>query len=496
MSETYSQHESLLDGEIFIFVLASSKKGRWQVRFKNPLAASPAYIRKSTGHTSKALATARALEIFNEYQGRALLKLKSGKLTIAQMMDSYSVKMSTVMRSAARSFYNTYWKGYFSGQDLSVITSEQITEYFEWKVSNRDSIRERVRPGRKASEDSLSADNLKLERNCLAWLFRAAYANNRVARMPEFPQRFHSWDGVHSLPRNRRRGKFDKKKHYQGIIKPELRRLTAGLLTPEWKPVLLDQDEPWCPDSNPWISRAKKDGIAAGWQKNKDAKDFVSKKSRYPSSVFWFSSQLLIHTGMRVSELVKLRHRDIRLIVDSEDGYSYTAIHIDPTVSKVGKQRTAFCDNMHDLYVWWCLYKSEIEYHFNIKPEPDDFMFPQPGDYGVPRKFLYNLYGPRLKAMGLHEQVVVTRKGHKVKVNFSAYSFRSYFISEKLKQGMNVYNLSKLVGVSIKVLVSTYDYNENWSFRHELTQHSRGEYQEIMSDEQREMMAEMATEYI
>ena len=128
MPATYSQHEDLLDGEITIFILASAIKPLWQVRFRNPLDSTPRYIRKTTGHTSKALATAKAVEIYNEYQSRSLLNLTSGAMTIDDLMDDFSIKMSKVMRAAANGFHRTYWQSYFGNADVSRSTIKWISE--------------------------------------------------------------------------------------------------------------------------------------------------------------------------------------------------------------------------------------------------------------------------------------------------------------------------------------------------------------------------------
>ena len=476
MSGTYSEYRSLLGGELAIFVLASSKKGKWQVRFNNPLRKSPRYIRKSTGHVNEDLARVEAHRIYQEYQSRALLDLKTGHLSLDMMMVMYPVKMSKVMRSATKGFYKTYWKSYFADVDMSVISSAQILKYFEWKVSKRDRIRNGIGKGWRASTDSISADTLALERNCLAWLIRKAYGANQIARLPVFPDKFHTWDGVHQLPRNKRRGRFHEKHDYEDILIPEFKRINSGLKKTSWKPVLLNPDEPWDQDSNPWISRAKSDGIEKGWQKNSEAKDFVSKKSRYPTAVFYFASMLLAHSGIRVSEMVRLRHRDVSLRTD-EDGKRYTLINIDQEVSKIGKHRVAICDDYHSMFRRYLMYRDEIHYHFNREIGEDDFLFPQPnGDkaYLIHRQKLFNLFSPRLKALGLHERMIPTKKGHLVRVVMSAYSFRSFYISQRLKNGLDIYTLSKNVGVSVKVLASTYDYNETWAFRQDMTRHIRG----------------------
>jgi integrase len=461
-----------MDGEITMFVLAGSVRGKWQVRFKNPLGAKPAYVRKSTGHANEALATARAIEIYTEYKSRSLLNMKTGKVTIDDLMEKYEPLLKKVTRAACKSYYQTYWREYFGDKDMSVITTADIAAYFDWKIANQKSIRERKQKAFSSSETSLSADNLKLERNCMRKLLKHAYEGNLVARMPGFPLTFEGRVGVHSLPRNERRGRFEPREHYRGILLPEFRRIRAGLQKKEWKPVLVNPELPFHKEENPWISIAKRDGISAQWQKNEAAKDFVSKKARYPSAVFYFASMLLAHTGIRVSEMVKLRHKDIAIVQDPDDGKYYTSVHISSRVSKVGKYRIAYADDYHKTYIRYLLYRDEIKYEFGIdKVMPNDFIFPQPGAYDQPRKKMNNLFRPRLKKLGLHEKWLNMDDGHRVRIVYSAYSFRSFFITQRLKHGMSVYHVSKLCGVSIQTLMSSYDVNQNWAFRRTVTRH-------------------------
>jgi len=488
MSLTYSQHKPLLDGEITIFILASSTKGIWQVRFRNPLSSSPRYIRKSTGHKSEHLATARAVELYNEFNSRAMLGLRHGATTIHDLVENYSPQMSVVMKKATHTLYETYWTKFFGEDDLSKYSSSDVTDYFRWKIDNRDELRKDIRGGFRASEDSISADTLKLERNCLSWLFRAGYADQRIPRVPVFPKGFQDWDEVHCLPRNKRRGRFDPKEDYQKILIPEFNRIRKGLLTEKWKPVLLDQEQKHNQETNPWISIAKRD-VEVG--RDKRPSEFCTKKSRYPTSVFWFASLLLANSGVRVSELVKLRHRDIQ-VVEDEDGTVFTVINIDREVSKIRKHRDVICADFQHTFKRYLIYKMEWEYYFNRPPRGEDYIFPQPKGKGRmgPRLKLGNLFRPNLVRLGLSEKVIQTRKGHSVRVYFSAYSFRSFYISQRLQNGLDIYTLSKNVGSSVKTIASTYDYNENWLFRKAMTKHLHERKSDKLHPRERHQLAD------
>ena len=66
------------------------------------------------------------------------------------------------------------------------------------------------------------------------------------------------------------------------------------------------------------------------------------------------------NTGIRISEIAKLRHKDINLIED--DGDFYTVIMIDETVSKVRKGRMAISADGFKTWQRYLIYRQEIEY--------------------------------------------------------------------------------------------------------------------------------------
>ena len=272
---TYSQQEFLLDGEIQIFILATSSKNIWQVRFKNPLDRGARYIRKTTGSASKAIATKFALNLYHEYQSRSLLGLHHGRTTISDLYTEYIEGFSKVAKTATTSFFKRYWLEYFGEEDLTTITNTDLKEYFQAKVQNRDDV---VAMEHRKSTTSISYDNLIFERNCLQRLFWAGYEHHRLPRKAVFPKanEIRNWSGVHKLPRNNRRGRFDREKQYP-ILMAEFRRIERGLRNEHNKPQLRDAAQEHSPETNPYISIAKRDGAL-----NRDKRDseFCSHKSR------------------------------------------------------------------------------------------------------------------------------------------------------------------------------------------------------------------------
>jgi len=466
---TYSKHKELLDGEITLFVLATAKKPTWQVRFKNPLDNTPRYIRKTTGFQNETLATERALEIYRDYQTRSHLGLRSGKYTISKLYNEFIDQLGKVNRSMVQQYYRAYWAEYFGNSDITKLSTFDLRKYFQHRVKQQLANQERT--AWVASANSVSFDNLNTESKMLLLLLRKGYENDIIPRLPSRPTDMGQWKGVHTLPRNKRRGRFSQK-DYQKLI-GVFGGIRKGLENPKFKPVLQNPDLPFCPETNIWISIAKRDGAEGREKRNPK---YQTKKQRFPNATFWFASLLLANSGIRVSEAVKLKHKDIKLIKDN-DGHLYTIIHIDEAVSKVRKTREAICADGQETFKRYLIYKQELEFFFNRNIKQDDWLFPQPkgpNRYIGKREKLENLFRPKLKAIGLHEKEVETKDTgttHLVKVYCSAYSFRSWYITERLRNLLDPYTISKNCGVSIKTLMVSYDVNETWQFRKQMTKH-------------------------
>ena len=200
-----SEHETLLDGEVQIYVRDGSAKGTYQVRFRNVQDDSTRYVRASLRTSNRSLAIERAIAMYREHHSRAFLGLKSDETTIEMLMEVALPKLDKTAKSMARAAYRTYWSKFMKGEDLSAWTTEDIDRYFKWRIETANS-----KEGAywKPSEDTVSVSTLKLERNLLRKIFKFGYARQLIARIPEFPERLDTLEGTHKLPRNSRRGRF------------------------------------------------------------------------------------------------------------------------------------------------------------------------------------------------------------------------------------------------------------------------------------------------
>ena len=481
---SYKDHKWLMEGEILIYILSTSTNDIWQVRFLNPMGRKPRYIRKSTKHKSEALATAFAVDLFNDYRSRALLNLKTEKTTIAYLIEKYSHQFDAVTLKMMNGLNKSYWQRYIKDDDISLYTSDDIEKYFKWRIQdklNRQALEDKGEKHTKywrSSEDSISASTLKLERNIMRKLFEVGYKFNYIARIPSFPERFDRMDNVHKLPSNKRRGRFHPVNDYQRIVLPYLRSIYNGLNKPQYTPILENPDKPFNEETNRWRS------INSFRNRDRELRDkpitdaqkiYGHTYDRYHHAHFWFASLLIANSGIRPSACHKLRHRDIKLVKDN-DGKVYTLINIDQSISKTGKSRVVVCRDFHKTFERYIIFKQEIEYRFNRTITDDHYIFPntnQKNPYQGHRKKYDGVFRPHFQRMGLHKRELEEYPG--VHVFFSAYSFRSFYISERLKNGLDLYTLSKNVGSSPKTILTAYDYNENWEFRRQITQHYKAE---------------------
>lgn len=450
-------HETLLDGEIQIYVREGNKNATYQVRFANIQDESKRYVRASLKTSNRSLAIERAIAKYREHHSRAFLGLKTDYVSIENLMEIAIGKLQKDTAKTAKSMYRGYWSDYMKGKDLSRWTSSDIEEYFKWRVKRGIS---RTDSRWKASKDSVSLTTLKLEKNLLRTLFKVGHQQRIIAKVPVFPSHLENLENVHELPSHKRRGRFTDEQYK--IVSRDFASIRRQLNQTSLQPSKAS-------GSNQFVSWSRANGHRSSLSVPEKARWSVRQTSRFSKAQYWFVCVLIANTGIRPAEVVQLRHRDISLKKSPKDGTLYTVVNISRGVSKVDKFRDVIAQDLHLTYERYLDYKRELEFRFSETPSPRDWLFPQQKKPNKSIKHLHNLVRPNLKRIGLHRHFDEENKG--VETFFSAYSFRAYYITKRLQNGLNIYTLAKNCGVSIQTLSSTYDYNENWAFRDQMTQH-------------------------
>mgnify|MGYP003118463279 CR=1 FL=1 len=450
-------HEELLDGEVVIHTREGSRKATYQVRFRNVLTDSPRYIRSSLKTSNRSLAIERALAMYREHHNRAFLGLKSDGVSIDTLLELGLKELKETSASMAKSAHRTYWSKYMGEQDLSRWQTSDVEDYFEWRVNEAT----KRPPGRywKPSKDSVSVSTLKLERNLLRKLFQLGHKRNLIAKVPGFPERLLGMNNTHRLPAKERRGRFSDETYK--TVSRDFRYIRRMLNLKKYQPMRNEEGT--------YDSWSKRNGIGSSKTVIEEHRWITKQRSRFSRAQYWFVCILIANTGIRPSEVVRLRHQDISIRKSPDDGKYYTVIKIDSEVSKVRKFRDVISSDQHLTFERYLDYRRELEFAFGFAPGGNDWLFPQGKDYTERIDRLNNLVLPHLKRIGLHKKA--STRDESIEVYYSAYSFRAYYITKRLQNGLNIYTLAKNCGVSIQTLSSTYDYNENWAFRKQMTEH-------------------------
>ena len=465
---SYRDFVKLNDGDLVIYILEGSKNGYWYVRFKNPLDEGSFYVRKSTGFRNKSEATRMALDLYRDYYSREHLGLATGGISLKEAVEKFGKDFDKIGKISVYAAYKAYWKDFFGDSDMAKIKSDKIREYFEYRIKKAKN-KENEKTWNASNGNTVSVSTLNMERGLLRRLFLFCKSANYIHSVPGFPRNFKGWAGTHSLPDNMRRGRFNLEEDYSKIIMPYFSMIRKGLTNPKWTPELLVLNGEWS-ELNPYVSMTRNKTNGNKRNKGKSThKVFCKQNTRYDAAVFWFYCTLISNSGIRPSELVKLKHKDISIVKDSKTEKYFTLLNVSKEVSKVKKGRTVICRDFHSSYERYLIYKKELEYRFNKEINKYDFLFPATESGGVGyRGKIYHTVSRHLKRLGLHKRL---NEEHGVFVYYSAYSFRSFYITMRIRNGIDIYALSKNVGASPKIIMKHYDVCENIYLRDRMTRH-------------------------
>ena len=496
-TSSYKVQKTILGGEILLYILADSKTDVWQVRFINRLDNANKYVRKSTKNRDLGLATAFAVNLYRNHQSKIILGLSEERTTIEMCVQEFITDYQTAgsRRKLADMFNNTYWKPFFQNRDISAITADDIRDYFNHRLDNYFTMDKGA--GWRASEDTTSYSTLQTDKITMRMVLQLAESKRLIAKCPRFPRFSNDDKRIHRLPSNQSRGRFTggKKGTYE-TVRLDFVSIRKNLKREGWKPSVLDPLKPHHPDTNPYVT--------LGYLKSRSYRKYASKVSnevycqrdrRYLRATWWFIGLLIANCGIRPSEAIKLRHSDISLI-KIDDKY-FTVINVSESNSKTGRKRNMVCRDAHKTYERYLIYKKEIEYRFNKSDiKKSDWLFPSTGRAENYHKHkttqLYNdLARESFKRLNLHTKDIELNHTT-AKIYYSLYSFRAWYITERLRNGINIYNLSLQVGSSVGTIQKYYAFNEMLSFRNEMIRHTNSEYSFGDIDED---MKEFATQW-
>lgn len=427
MNCSYDQQVPIIDGTLIIYTLQGAKKKTWYMRIKFP---NQKYIRRSLRTTDIHDAIQLARNAYFDQRGRVALNMPIGEHTFNQVLERYRNSRDGHWSSFDR-IADNYVKVFFADNvDITHITKQSIDDYWKWRRSywlDNDSTVWSEESGYRVTNFATnpSASTLSRDLYVIRRVFRYALDNSFVKSCPEI-----------KLPRGL---KHDRNETSRGSFTPAEYRYVNQCLRKEVSATL------------PADATA---GQIRSWR------PMMRRRRRLQTFIL-----LLANSGLRPSEAVRLRYKDIRPLTSSERadyGTTYTVIDISADISKVGKQRLVYTrDGSRTL--------ERITYYRNLYADPrcvadDDLIFHSNRDFTRPvdiqptmKQFL-NKYDLRIADDGKHR---------------SAYSFRKVYASNRIQQGVGLHSLAINMGTSYEMLFRNYLLHETHEVREELTVNRR-----------------------
>ena len=433
----YRDRTELLGGLVLLYRLDTAKNGNYQYRFTDPYKGK-GYIRRSTKTTDLGLACKRAIEAYETAYHRAEAGADRPQFSIYELFSTFINELDASARGHTERAYYIYWRDYFAGKDLYRVSDEDIANYFQWRAKywsrkNTKGYRRLNKP----DDITTSLATLSKEKRYLKWLFRRAAQRKLIAVMPAFPRSLRNLPNIVALPNNKGRGRFSDGDY--AIIARSLGQTRKHLEMKETSRHLPFK--------------------------------YAHRSHRYRRACLWFYLLTISNSGIRPQEMRKLRFGDFRILRD--EGESYTIIDICPEVSKVGKYRDVVCRDKHETYTRLDLLKREYLKYWGTLPAQDALIFPSDKDASRPRRFeaLVRHFHTSLKRPDGTSVYEEDYEGHTIRR--TAYSYRAYFVRQRLASGLDVYTLSRLLGTSVEMIAAYYDVSLNTQYRRLITQHIR-----------------------
>jgi len=445
---TYREQTYLMGKEIMLYRLPESVKGNWYCRFKNPTG-NTTYIRKSLKTASQAIATKKAIDLYNDMNAKIRLGAGVVETSWDHIFETFVDELSPRRQQLARDYNDRYWRGYFGDgrrfPDLYKLNDADLKSYWKHRINfwaNKDEDDRFA-----AKEDGKTSNTtLRLEAYTLKFFLVSAYNRNIVGQLPKVLYNHNANSLVLNLPSANRRGRFDED------TAEVIRRWWSATRTALNRSV----DRPYT------VSKQSKD-----WGKKKDARVIYNHPyNRYSIALTYTITITVANTGIRPVEIVKLKWKDIECFTD-EDNFEFSIIQIRKSVSKVKKHRDAVARDFKETFIRLMEFKREWERYFGREATGGDFVFAnakatKESKPCKPHQSIRNL----LIKLNIYKQEV-----EGVMVPRTLYSFRSMYISERLRNGMDAYTLARACGTSIEMIERYYDFNKNIQFRHDITRH-------------------------
>ena len=461
----------ILDSEILLYQNPENAKPIWYYRFKNPTGKTT-YIRKSSKTESEALATRTAINHYNDIQSKFRSGSDFAETTWHLIFDRFVDKIDGERsKELAHDYNNRYWSKFFGNtnrtkqKDFYRITDDTLELYWAWRVKYYKSEDDENYRFASKVKGKTAHTTLRTEAYLLKFFLVEAYRQNMIAMLPKIVMKWDKYkSSTYVLPENNRRGRFDDE--------------TYSVWRNWWSQTRTDLKK-----SRNTKYKLEGDKFNSEWKTSKDKRSIYNNRfNRYNIAMTYTLTITISNTGIRPVEITKLIWDDVRKFED-DDGNTYSYINIRQEVSKVNKRRDAVARDFEETYIRFQEFRSEWVKFWGREPRPNELVFPHAKaditklefqHYKLskvkPHQSVRNLFLKLDKQSGIS---VYKQNVNGIEVPRTLYSFRSWFISQRLKNLMDAYTLARTCGTSIEMIERYYDVNANLQFRKEITKHLR-----------------------
>ena len=459
--KSYINGTYVLGKEVLVYQLPTNSRGNWYARFKDPLGKAT-YVRRSMKTSDQGLAVKKAIDLYNEMNAKASIGAGVLETTWDLIFSKFVKSLSPRRRQLAHEYNERYWSVWFGSAsnvpDLFKINESHLESYWSWRLDyweRNDQRRYASKDGNKSSPTTL-----RLEGYILKHFFVKAFHQQFIKMLPDVLFNDVGHRNVSRLPQQHRRGKFDAEssqivRQWWASTRKRLKSTRSGLE----------------------IERVEHDQKELSWKYKKDDRvKFNHPYNRYSIALTWAISITVANTGARPVEVVKLKWKDLECWTDPEDGRQYTIIQVRPEVSKVKKHRDMISRDFRETYDRLIEFKYEWERFFGYAPSGEDYIF---SSIGAKKKAVESYPCKPHQSIRRWLMSLETKDGKSIyketvnglEVPRTLYSFRSMFITESLRRGMDAYTIARACGTSLEMIERFYDYNKNIHFRKDITRH-------------------------
>lgn len=462
----------IIPNELGIYQIANSVRKWWYVYIKLP---NEPRIRKSLKTTNKREAERKAKDLYFKYRSFSEEGLPIGDVSWKQLRkryrDSVSYKPTTGHRLKMLDIYFTRFK------DIKKINTEDVGQWERWRRqfwSSKQGAEYRKKhnvAGRPLHSD-ISERTLRMEAVVLKSILSFARERGMLQHVPE----------IGMLTRGRQylsRGK----RHRRAAFTGKEHRIITNYLSNQYKEITK-------------ASKAKTTGYYHAKAKGNTYYQTPIRKNRR----MWAWVHLLHKSGLRPQEAVGLRWCDIGIRHNYDEGVDLLEIEITEENSKTGQARMVYVVEYSTVEKGTSYLKKVLDEWRDVSlwSDDNDWVFGNVNKMGKrERKAAMFLYFTRMikEQFAKHkiknpdskiEPLIADKHGRE----YSSYSYRHFYATRKLEQGINAYYLCEMMGTSMTQLRNHYGHLMTWDTTIQFIER-QGAYNERQASNRRGVVLEL-----